>query len=193
MASKRHPAFKDWLKDRIERPEFMLQVALGSWQETHNPAYVWWAIELCTSSDKIEFPNWVREYLAKCAQRMSSPDAAAASDLRKVLPRIMGFPAKRGRGHLLDLGAEDYATSAMKFAIEIERGARPTQALRSAFEALDAEIADRMDDKTLQSHIKNFFGIPKAPRTNIEWKRAIRAWFENVFGPFVAEYREISS
>ena len=192
MASKRHPAFKDWLKDRIERPEFMLRVALGSWQETDNPAYVWWAIELCTRSDQIEFPHWVREYLAECAQRMSSPDAAGASDLRKVLPRIMGFPVKRGRGRLLDLGAEDYATPAMRFAIEIEKGAKPTAALHTAFEALDAKIADKMDDKTFLSHIKKFFGVPNAPRTNADWKRAIRKWFQNVFGPFVAEYREIS-
>jgi hypothetical protein len=50
-----------------------------------------------------------------------------------------------------------------------------------------------MDEKTLLSHIKKHFGMPNAPRTNAEWKQAIRGWFEEAFGPFIDEFREISS
>jgi hypothetical protein len=107
----------------------------------------------------------------------------------------MGFPPKRGRGNPLDLGKNEdqFSIPAMRFAIEIEKGARPTVALRTAFESLDAKVADRMDEKTLLSHIKKHFGMPNAPRTNAEWKQAIRGWFEEAFGPFIDEFREISS
>lgn len=81
----------------------------------------------------------------------------------------------------------------MRFAIEIEKGAKPTTALRTAFEALDTNVADKMDEKTLQSHIKRYFDLSSAPRTNAEWKQEIRGWFEKAFGLFIDEFREISS
>ena len=195
MAGQRS-AFREWFEKRIKDPHLSLSTTRFYWQDTHNPAYVWWAIEICVCRDiQIEFPDWVRKYLAECAQRMLSPDAAEQSDLRKVLPGIMGFPPKRGRGNPLDLGKNEdqFSIPAMRFAIEIEKGARPTVALRTAFESLDAKVADRMDEKTLLSHIKKHFGMPNAPRTNAEWKQAIRGWFEEAFGPFIDEFREISS
>ena len=45
----------------------------------------------------------------------------------------------------------------MRFAAEIVRGKKPPEALRSASELLDAQVADKMDDKTLLSHIKRWF------------------------------------
>jgi hypothetical protein len=47
-----------------------------------------------------------------------------------------------------------------------------------AFEYLDAKVADRIDEKTLLSHIKKFFDMPNTPRTNAEWKQAIERCFE---------------
>lgn len=196
MAGK-STAFREWLERRIKEPDLLLRAAHFFWQDTHSPVYAWWAIEICACGDShIEFPDWVREYLAECAQRMLSPDSAVQSDLRKVLPRIMGFPPKRGRGNPLDLGkreADQFAIPAMKFAIEIEKGAKPTAALRTAFEFLNAEVADRMDEKTFLSHIKKHFDMRTAPRTNAEWKLAIQGWFKEVFGPFMDEFRDISS
>ena len=143
----------------------------------------------------MDFPDWVQEYLAACAQRMLSPQAANDTDLRKILPRIMGFPAKRGRGNLLNPDGDTwlYLDAAAKFAREIATGAKPKAALRSAFEVLDPEFAD-IDDKTLISHIKKNFEMQHTPtpRTNAEWKRAISSWAVSAIGPLVKRYREIS-
>jgi hypothetical protein len=185
--------FFEWYSKRIQLPDVLLTACRLQWKETDNPIYVWQAINFCTSKN-VGFPDWVCQYLAECAERMLSPDAAKASDLRKVLPQIMGFPRKRGRGNPLepDGNEQQYMLAASKFAREIANGAKPTVALRSAFERLDKKMPDRNDDKTLQSHIKKYFGISHAPRTNAEWKRAIDAWMIEVFGPFAKEYREIS-
>ena len=127
MARKKQSAFGEWLMGQFRRPDHLLTAARYYWQDTHNPAYVWWAINICTRQDtQIEFPEWVSQYLAGCAQRMMSSNAAAQSDLRKVLPQILGFPRKRGRGNLLDMGKSvtHYNIPAIRFAIEIERGVK---------------------------------------------------------------------
>jgi hypothetical protein len=195
MKGQRLP-LREWLEKRFKEPALLLRAAHFFWQETRNPANVWWAIEICTRDGRVEFPGWVRQYLTDCARRMMSPEARQESDLRKIFPKIFDFPTKRGRGSLLDLGwkeANQFFVPAMRFAIEIEKGAKPTAALRTAFEYLDAEVADSMDEKTLLSHIKKQFDMPSAPRTNAEWKRAIRGWFDEAFGPFIDEFRDISS
>jgi hypothetical protein len=158
MMMEQPSAFREWLEKRIKDPALSLRTAHFFWQDTHNPAYVWWAIEICTSrGTQMDFPAWVRQYLADCAGRMFSPALVEQSDLRKILPRIMGFPPKRGRGNLLDLGkkeANQFSLPAMRFAIYIEKGAKPTAALRTASEFLDPEVADKIDIKTLLFHIK---------------------------------------
>jgi hypothetical protein len=185
--------FGKWYWDRINMPDVRLASALFGWKNTDNPYYVWEAIDFCISK-KIELPDWVYHYLAECAQRMLSPVSVNAGDLRKVLPQIMGFPQKLGRGHPLEPEGStwQYLGAAIRFAIEIERGAKPTAALKSAFDALDRKHVDKVDDKTLQRHIKAIFEIRDAPRTNRGWQRAIRAWYVAAFGPFEKEYREIS-
>ncbi len=155
------------------------------WKQTENPIYVWKAIKFC-ARNQLGFPDWVCTYLAECAERMSSPDAGVASDVRKALPQILGFALMRGRGSALrPLGDEwKYLVPAARFALEIVRGTKPSAALRSAFDHLDAGVADKMDDKTLMSHIKQQFGIKRAPRSNAEWNGIIKAWAFSVFGPF---------
>ena len=76
MAQRQRPAFIDWFANRIREPDILLRAALFFWRETHNPVYVWWAIEICTRSGQVDFPDWVRSYLTECAQRMLSPDAS---------------------------------------------------------------------------------------------------------------------
>jgi hypothetical protein len=82
----------------------------------------------------------------------------------------------------------------MEFAMQILKGVKPTEALRSSFEVLDLAVADKMDERTLQEHIKKFFGMSRAPRTNEEWKQRLvpllRAW---LLAPFPKEFRENSS
>ena len=123
----------EWFLELIGKPDFVLTCAFAQWRDSQNPYFVWQAIEVCTR-EKIEFPAWAREYLAECAQRMLSPAAAEVSDLRKVLPAIMGFATSRDRGNLLnpDGDAWRYLDVAARFAREIATGAKPSDALSNA-------------------------------------------------------------
>ena len=175
-------------------PGFPVEASKGRLGSCKNPYYVWRAIKICTSEGK-EFPNWVCRYLGGCAKKMMSAEAVAASDLRKVLPGIMGFSLKRGRGNLLKPHGEylRYLDAAIRFGQEILKGARPKTALGSAFETLDVNASDQMDEKTLQSHIKKFFGVRNAPRTNAEWQEAIGLALSRTLDPLVRGFREIPS
>jgi hypothetical protein len=174
----------EWFLERTGKSDFVLAGAFVKWKETHNPYFVWMAIEACTR-ERVGFPDWVCKYLAECATRMLSPQAEDASDLRKILPEIMGFSSTKGRGRY-PLAPDDdnwrYLGAAMRFAVEIFKGAQPTAALSSAFDVLDFEVADRMDDKTLRNHIKKFFGMTVAPRTNAAWEQALRDYATSAFG-----------
>lgn len=184
----------EWILDHAKKPDFILPGSFAAWSETGNPVFVWIAIDAC-SRENIEFPDWVRLYLADCAQRMLSPTAEAASDVRKVLPRIMGFSLKRGPGKPLKPFGNDWQHMdvAISFMGGIAKGAKPTAALRSAFERLGAKAADKMDERTLLSHIKKFFEVSRAPRTNAGWRQAILAWASEAYGPLVKEFRETRS
>jgi hypothetical protein len=188
-----HTFFKAPL-DRISKRLIVQGPTLVGWKNTGNPYYVWQTIEICIR-EKINLPYWVNQYLAECAQRMLSPDATKSRDLGRVLPRIMGFPQKRGPGHSLEPDRESHLffKPAWTFLFEIEKGKKPTAALRSAFEVLDQEVCDKMENKTLLRHIKKFFFITEKPRTNAEWKRALHGKITEKFGPFMDEIREISS
>jgi hypothetical protein len=124
---------------------------------------------------------------------MLSDDVVKASDLRGTLPTIMGFSLERGRGHMLNPESvgKTYFFCALIFGYQISKGATPREALKSAFEVLDRDVADKMDDKTLLSHIKKIFGLSHAPRTSAEWKRVIYPWMIENFSVFVPENREI--
>jgi hypothetical protein len=174
-------AFVEWLQEYCKTPEVVLGYTSAEWEQSHNPYFAWKAIQYCTQR-KIDFPDWVRDYLAECAQRMVSPSAAEASDVRKVLPRIMGFASKRGPGTpLRPEGKEDqYFDAALCFAREIAKGASPTVAIQTAFETLAPEVADKMDHRTLRSHIKKFFEATGSLRTWEDWRDAILAWGKRV-------------
>ena len=80
----------------------------------------------------------------------------------------------------------------MRFAAEIADGKTPPEALRSASDLLDAQVADKMDDKTLLSHIKRWFETEHAPRTNAGWRKIIDGRMIDAFGPFAKEFRDLS-
>jgi hypothetical protein len=187
-----HP-FAVWLKDWISDPDIALPHLQSDWELTKNPYFVWEAIDFC-DAHKLELPDWVRAYLASCARRMLSEDTVGASDLRKILPEVLGFPRKkRGPGNLLrpEGDSVEYMVQAMVFAVEIEKCAKPLVALHTASQSLGKKVADRIDDKTLLNKIKTFFRLKNATRTNADWKRDIRARMKT-FLLLEKEFRETS-
>jgi hypothetical protein len=162
-----------WI-DPAGTPDFYMRTCRGGWQKEGNPFFVWRAVAVCTEHKK-PFPDWVMEYLGDVAQRMTSDDAAAATDLRAVLPGIMGFPAKPGPGHPLTRPKNDEVLLAGWFAIEIVvNGLEPTEALRKAAERLPPEAADR-DEKTLWRWLMKAVDLKRRPSTNAQWRAALRS------------------
>jgi hypothetical protein len=167
----------------ISDPDFQIRICRGAWQKEGNPVFVWYAVDFCIKYKK-PFPDWVTDYLGDVAQRMTSDDAAAATDLRAVLPGIMGFPAKPGPGHPLTRDKDEALLLAGRFAIEIvERGLEPTEALREAAKLLPPEVADR-DEKTLWRWLMKEVDLKRRPSTNAEWRAALRSRY-SVFTAFV--------
>jgi hypothetical protein len=178
----------NWPLDRIgENPSIFLDETSREWMRTSNPYWVWSAISFCASNG-VEYPAWVKNYLADCARRMLSDEARATSDFGRALPRILGFSLERGRGHLLDPEGvgKKYFPAALQFAFEISNGASPKEALQRAFEVLDPAEGN-MEDKTLRSHINKIFELSHSPRTNAEWKSVIGPWVIENFGVFLRE------
>jgi len=121
----------------------LVELACGL-AETNNPYYAWQAIAVCTTHKK-EFPEWVRAYLAECAERMNSPKAEKSRDLRRDLPWIIGFPSKHGPGNLLDPTQDGPDPCfALIFAMRLEQGDSPVEALHNACnEVFDKKIATK--------------------------------------------------
>jgi hypothetical protein len=165
-------------------PNFLLAACREAWQETKNPLHVWHAIDIC-ARHKCDYPEWIRDYLALCAKRLMEEAKSKAPRIsRTIFSKMFGFSTKRGRGHPLRLdGDDDYMIAAWAFAGKIAKGNKPSDALRDASRVLDKRLYDKIDDKTLLSHIKKYFGVKKAPRTNGEWKRLIDSWYLENFGP----------
>jgi hypothetical protein len=147
------------------------------WEETANPVYVWEAIAVCTKHER-SLPDWVMAYLAVVAKLMMSEEARAVTDLRGVLPSIMGFPAKRGPGRPLDPdgGMDDAMHLAILFAIEIEGGHEPDEALFRASVQLPVEVADH-DERTLWLWVMQAVGLERRPKTKAEWRAALRSHY----------------
>jgi hypothetical protein len=185
-------AFAVWLWERNQKASFQLTCAKSEWEKSKNPAYVWRGISVCSHA-KIAFPNWVSQYLAECAERMLSAGTSKTSDLRAILPRVLGFPKKRGRGNQLKPPDEHlkHFDPAIAFGMEIANGAKPSDALRTAFDHLNSKSADKMDDKTLLSHIKKFYGVKSAPRNNAEWRKKIASALNAALDPLRKEFREL--
>jgi hypothetical protein len=187
-------AFARFFDACASNPNLLLAACYDNWQDTKNPSHMWHAIDIC-ARHKCDFPDWIREYLGLCAKRMmAEAQSKASKDLRAILPKVLGFPAKRGRGHpLRPDGSEDYMTVAWAFAGEIAKGRKPSDALSNASKVLHKTLGDKIDYKTLLGHIKKHFDLKKAPRTNAEWKKAISNWYLENFGPLEKIFRELST
>jgi hypothetical protein len=180
--------YDQWVSD----PDNQLAHICEFWRETNEPYYAWKAIQICTKI-KRHLPSWTQIYLRGCAQRMiEAAQLKDSSDLREMLPLVLGFRAKRGRGHPLRPYGDDneYDLAAMKFAIAIEKGCKPTEALAYAARAFPQSVADELDSKTLLRNIKNFFILKKTPRSNTEWKQGIRSWYFESYASLEAQFRK---
>jgi hypothetical protein len=184
--------FFQWVDARASDPKVLLTAFYESWRDTGHPYNVWRAIHVCARHDR-PFPKWIRSYLSLCAKRMMDEAKSKDSqDLRAALPRVFGFPARRGRGHpLRPYGDEEYGVASSLFADKIAEGFKPADARRIALDYLDKSPAKTIDDKTFMTHLKKFYGVKKAPRTNAEWRKLINTWYIETFGLLEKEFREL--
>lgn len=157
----------------LSNPDFKIAGCRAGAEETGNPFYIWLAAEICIAT-KREFPGWVLDYLKQCAVRMRSPEARKHSDLRKMLPWVLGFPSKgkRGPGNPLDpdLG-RPHLHFVLQFSAYIYCGVDPTTALHEACN--DVFEDDDINDATLQRWVKKHYGLKTWPRTFDEWREVI--------------------
>jgi hypothetical protein len=177
------------LRDLLLNPLTHLAGYEMVWNKTHNPFWVWIGVEHCIEENLGYFPPWVTDYLMDVALRMRSPEAKESKDLRKVLPWIVGFPPKaERRGHALREGQSDEQMRfAEEFSSEIEKGAKPTDALHNACSVL---LIDKADDKTLRGWVKEYFELTSWPRSNAEWRAVILSQMKMLYGHFRAKIRE---
>jgi hypothetical protein len=167
------------LRARLRDPGFMTRAHRSGWEETNNPVYVWEAIAVCTEHKK-PLPDWIVTYLAKVAQRMTSAETRAAKDVRKILPRIFGFPTKAGPGRPFDPDGgkpEDALSLAILFATELEQGVlkkSPNAAIRKAAATMGIPAFVKRNERTLLHWVQQAVGLERKPSTSAEWKAALR-------------------
>jgi hypothetical protein len=163
------------IADRFREPDVLIDEARALWAKTQNPVFVWRAIQIC-EQENIPYANWIRQYLAGCAKRMFDASEAKKFDLRRALPKVLGFTMKRGPGNLLRPDADNkrYMAAAARFMRGIREGKNPRVALHGAFEVLDAETSDGLDDSTLLRHIMRSFGTKTAPEPTMVGGKSLR-------------------
>jgi hypothetical protein len=156
-----------------------------------SPYFAWTVIQGCIREKK-PFPDWVIDYLGRCADRMcaehmQSERAKRASDVRETFQWIFEFPKKKkpGPGGLFDQDREllkEVAKSgfALSFAMNLYQGQDPVQARRNAGDEWFSIIDDgrTVDDRTLQRYLREQFQLNKnrpMPLTTDEWMPLIDA------------------
>src|SRR5690349_5804825 len=121
---------------RLDNPKVKLEIYRENWEADRNPTHVWHAIPLCNGEP---LPIWIRKYLQDCADRIHSPEVESCSDIRKILPKVFGFSAKRGQTNLLrpeGVLSTEKLLFAARFARRIADNRSPPDALRDATEVL---------------------------------------------------------
>jgi hypothetical protein len=173
------PPEAEKLNEALERDtDFMLGGAQLGLEETGNPYWAWYGVDLCIKAKK-PFPDWLAAYLAQCADRLLSDRAKGARDLRKILPWALGFPNKRGPGNPLDIGRDRHKRMfALAFAIQLDKGDDPSAARLNACNAMFEGKYANVDDRTLQRWLLDVFGLKKAPPNVTEWKNVTNEYFE---------------
>jgi hypothetical protein len=161
------------LRDAVLRTlrdaDFRLDVLHDRWRKTGDPLAVWAAIAICSDQDR-EMPDWVRDYLAAAASRMTS---SAGYDLRKALPAILGLGSKRGPRPVHDDQRDaDLFVFASVFFYWIATGDSLDHALDEARRVLPPFDASA-DDLTLLRWLAREFGLADPPRSLDGWRKAI--------------------
>jgi hypothetical protein len=178
--------------DAVARdPDFLLRVSRSRLTVTGNPYYCWKAIDVC-ATHKREFPDWLMAYLTQCAARMESDKARAARDLHKVLPWVFGFSTKRGPGNLLDPDYDpgDRDNFALKFAILLEQGEPPDQAMHKAYNKVFSEKDANADDRTLRRWLLAAYGVEKWPTNATDWLSITRKYYLSFFAAIIHYYEK---
>jgi hypothetical protein len=156
-----------------------------------SPYFAWHAIQGCIREKK-PFPDWVIDYLGRCADRMcaehmQSERAKRVSDVREMFQWIFEFPKEKkpGPGGLFDQDSELLKEAAkgvfaLSFAIKLYEGEDPVQARRNAGDECFSIIDDgkTVDDRTLQRYLREQFQLKKnraMPLTTDEWMPLIDA------------------
>jgi hypothetical protein len=179
MNKRTSPSLRAMYEVLQRDPDFWLRGAVSELQRSGNPYYVWMAIGVCIKHNKL-FPEWILAYLGDCADRILSDQAREARDLRKVLPWALGFPSlfnhaqrKSGPGNLLNPEGPDRSMFALRFAIRLEEGEKPLDALRNAYN--DAfETNDNADEKTLKHWLCKEYNLTKWTSSADNWKAICR-------------------
>ena len=162
---------------------------------THGPYFTWEAIQDCIKHGE-EFPQWVKDYLRQCADRMMSDHgedhtdkakrarsgkAKRTADSRKRLLWIFDFPkqTKPGPGSRLDpmrslLEATEQHEFAYDFARRVQKGEAPVKARANACDLIFGEVKE---DSTLRKYLKEAFGVKRLPVTKQGWDLAIHRFF----------------
>jgi hypothetical protein len=148
--------------------EYVLKSLDEVFRSSGNPVYAWNAICFCSRADE-PLPHWVLAYLAECAERMMLNDHT--SDLRAVLPKVLGFPKKKksGPGKLLRPFDPDEVEFTHKFLTYIARGNDPKTARSNACDDMSPEFSDRHDDRALEKILLDGLGLQKPPAAEL-WK-----------------------
>jgi hypothetical protein len=166
--------FSAGMKWSAVNAEYLLESLNELFEDSGNPAHAWLAIYFCTKFSE-PLPGWVIAYLARCSKRMII-DKRDASDLRAVLPQVLGFPKKKpGPGKLLQPGPdEDKISFTREFVNYILQGDDPKTARKEACNhTFSRKVADKVDDKTLVHWLVDTMGLVKTPQNAKQWKTAV--------------------
>jgi hypothetical protein len=167
------------------------------------PVFTWGQIRDCIRRNE-EFPDYAKDYLVGCADRMLSDRARLSKDARKELPRIFGFLGiKGGLDPFRALHRDRLRCNfAARFAHWILQGKEPKDALvkarrdvygnellvksvhprqkRNQKQKAAGEEKVNFSDKQLERDLQKDFQLKKLPRTREEWLPEIDRFFERL-------------
>jgi hypothetical protein len=101
-------------------------------------------------------------------------DEADTSDLRKVLPKVLGFPKRKkpGPGKLLkpDIAGDNKRSFTRKFINYVLQGMDPKTARDNAWNDMSRKFADKHNDNTLVQILVDTLGLKTTPLTARQWE-----------------------
>jgi hypothetical protein len=157
---------------------------LQKWAPIRGPVFTWQAINVCIRHNK-QFPYWVIDYLAQCADRIRSDSAKEASDARQSLRWVFGFPKthKSGPGGVLNQDREFFKDAdewffAVAFCQELGESGDPVDARAKACNRIFG--ADGPEDKQLVRILQRVFARKKIPQNAEACVRLLKSFNQYV-------------